>query len=508
MARILAVSGVVLAVGLVAGCSGGGGGGDGAVAGGGNTCLSATAKATDVLASGTVSRAESMQAASGAEASGLQPRVLLAVRTSRVALGDVSQARLAAEKPLLAQVGVPRKVGLARDVAATASVAATQAQLQWQATASGGQVAAISISTGQAKAVRLGVLVQSLPAQATLRIYAQGSTTAYTVKAQDVLDTLQRNRDAGDSTDAGRTYWTPVVDGAEATLEIELPASVSTASVAIAIPRLSHLFSPAQADDAIVARAAGSCEVDVACNSSYASESNSVALMLFTGSDGRSYQCSGTLLNDTRGSGIPYFLSANHCVSTQAEASTVQTSWFYRAAACGGAGVNAGAQTLFGGATLLYANANTDTSFMRLLGNPPAGAVFAGWSVNPAALGSAVATLHHPDGDVQKISTGSIDSFQSCTPSSSNALFVNCSPSNQASSNFINAKFTSGATEEGSSGGPLFETVGGSRYLVGQLFGGNSSCSVPNGSNVYGRFDVAYTAALSRWLTAAAGTCP
>nr|WP_315231219.1 trypsin-like peptidase domain-containing protein [uncultured Albidiferax sp.] len=506
MARILAVSGVVLAVGLVVGCSGGGGGG-GTATSGGTTCLSPTAKATDVLSSGTVSRAESMQAASGAEASALQPRLLLAVRTSRVALADVSQARLAAEKPLLTQVGVPRKIGLARDVAATASVAATQAQLQWQATASGGQVAAISISTGQAKAVRLGVLVRSLPAQATLRIYAQGSTTAYTVQAQDVLDTLQRNRDAGDSSDAARMYWTPVVDGAEATLEIELPAAVSTAGVEIAIPRLSHLFMTPLADGTNVAKAAGSCEVDAVCNTSYTSESNSVARMSFV-EDGASFVCTGTLLNDTRGSGIPYFLGANHCISTQAAASTLQTWWFYRATSCGSGVMNAGARSLPGGATLLYQSETTDTSFMRLLGTPPAGAVFSGWSVNPATVGSVAASLHHPDGDLQKVSTGSITSFLSCTLLSASTLNFSCTNSTQAGGNFINAKFTSGATEEGSSGAPLFETVGTGHYLVGQLYGGNSSCSNLSGSNAYGRFDVAYTAALSRWLTAAAGTCP
>jgi lysyl endopeptidase len=37
---------------------------------------------------------------------------------------------------------------------------------------------------------------------------------------------------------------------------------------------------------------------------------------------------------------------------------------------------------------------------------------------------------------------------------------------------------------------------------VGQLFGGDSSCTNTTGSNVYGRFDQAYSAALSTWLGA------
>ena len=506
MARMAAVGGWVWVASLVAGCSGGGGGGDSTVVTSGSSCVVAAAKSATEAVPGTVIRAESLPVATGAGTSPLQPRPAQAVQASTISLGDVSQARLAAEKPLLSQIGVPSKVGFARDVAPTASVAGTLALLQWQATASGGKVAAISIGTGQAKGVRLGVLVRSLPAQATLRVYAQGSRTAYTIAAQQVLDTLQRNRDAGDTSDAARTYWTPLVEGAEATLEIELPAAVGTAGVEIAIPRLSHLFRfPAK--DAVAAKAnvAGSCEVDVACNTSYTKESNSVALMDFV-AGGISYTCTGTLLNDTSGSGTPYFLGANHCISTQAEASTLQTWWFYRAASCGSGNLNNSVQPRIGGATLLYASQDTDTSFMRLADTPPTGAVFAGWSVVAPTVGSAVATLHHPESDVQKISTGGIDSFQKCTVI--DAGNISCSTSTQAASNFLNAKFTSGATEEGSSGAPLFETVGSSHYVVGQLYGGNSSCTNLSGSNAYGRLDLAYTAALSKWLAPAAVACP
>ncbi|MBP6560227.1 MAG: hypothetical protein KA212_08050, partial [Burkholderiaceae bacterium] len=50
----------------------------------------------------------------------------------------------------------------------------------------------------------------------------------------------------------------------------------------------------------------------------------------------------------------------------------------------------------------------------------------------------------------------------------------------------------------------------GGRYLVGQLTGGTSSCTMGTGVDYYGRFDVAYAAALGQWLGAApaTGTCP
>ncbi|MEO6855565.1 MAG: hypothetical protein ABI410_17895, partial [Rhodoferax sp.] len=232
--------GLVAVAGLLASCGGGSDGGSPAVCAAVTTTTAKSAAAN--LLSGTGAQAESMRQTAGSTASPLQPRPALQVLARAIALGDVAQAKVAAVKPLVAQTGVPQQIGLPRDVAATGTLASTAALLQWQATAAGGKVAAISIQSGLAVGLRLGVLVKSLPASATLRVYAPGAATAYTIPAQDVLDTLARNRAAGDTSDAGRTYWAPEVEGTAATLEIELPAQVSTAGVEIAIPHISHLF--------------------------------------------------------------------------------------------------------------------------------------------------------------------------------------------------------------------------------------------------------------------------
>ena len=101
--------------------------------------------------------------------------------------------------------------------------------------------------------------------------------------------------------------------------------------------------------------------------------------MSFVDTDGYSYLCTGTLLNDMASSGTPYFLSAQHCISQQTVASTLQTYWFYRSTSCNSSVLNAGNVTLTGGATLLYSSVNTDTSFMRLSNTPPAGATYRTW---------------------------------------------------------------------------------------------------------------------------------
>ena len=164
--------------------------------------------------------------------------------------------------------------------------------------------------------------------------------------------------------------------------------------------------------------------------------------------------------------------------------------------------VNPSYRTTYGGATLLYASTLSDTSFMRLNDTPPAGARYAGWSSVTPAIGTAVTALHHPSGDLEKISLGSLDGFFSCGSSDPVTDTFSCSSSTQSAGNFLNIVFTSGITEGGSSGSGIFKTVSGSNYLVGQLYGGTSSCTNLSGSNRYGRFDVAYRAGLSNWLDA------
>ncbi len=425
-------------------------------------------------------------------------RQLLAPRARQVALAKVTSAKMAAETIPSGLRGAPLKVGFARSLPDTA------ATLDWQTLADGRRAASISITSPSAKAVRLGLLVRSLPADATVRVYAQNATTAFELPASEILQALKNNAAAGASGDAARTYWTPAVGGAEVTLEVALPAGVDTAQVDIAVPQLSHLFLLPKYDGTTSAEVtakigeAGSCEIDAACDSAYQAESNAVARIIFV-DRGTAYQCTGTLLNDNLNSGTPYLLTANHCISTQAAASTLQSYWFYRAPSCGAGTLSASSTTRTGGAALLYASATTDTSFLRLNTAPPAGAVFAGWSVNAPPLTAAVGTLHHPEGDLLKLSTGTVKSYQNCTPSASG---MTCTTTQQSNSNFLDTLFTNGSTEEGSSGAALFRTIGSTRYVVGQLYGGDSSCSVRAGSNIYGRFDAAYNTSLKQWLAA------
>ena len=436
------------------------------------------------------------------------PQVPTAQRRAVAGGGRVALEALVPVGPLRApRAGEPRRTGYGRDVPHTDTPAKTAAQLAWRPLAGGGLAGQITFTSPKALGVRLGLLVRRLPAEATLRFYALSSPATLEVPAREVLAVLERNRAAGDGSAAGGLYWSPQVDGDSITMEVELPAGVPGGAVAVAVPRVWHLcrepLATAGPDRPLALGESAACEADVSCHP-WSAESNAVARMSFVGSDGGSYWCSGTLLNDRASSGTPYFLTANHCISRQAVASTLETNWFFRSSACNSGTLQPGTRTLRGGATLLWASAATDTAFLRLAGTPPPGVTYAAWSPETVALGTDVAGLHHPRGDLQKISLGSVTAYGACRITDGSGNF-SCSQAAQSTGEFLNVRNTLGTTEGGSSGSALFRSIGASRYVVGQLYGGNSSCSDVAGSNYYGRFDVAYNAALHQWLDGSAG---
>ena len=450
-------------------------------------------------------RVESLTLPADGSASPLKPRrTSISPPPNSISIGAVSNEKKTTETDVDSRPGTPRKIGFGRDVPQLGNITDTATRLKWQNTPQGGKIAAINITSPQATGIRLGILVRRLPTEVTFRFYSLGAEVAYEIAGKEIMETIQRNLDAGDSSDAARTYWSPHIEGEEATMEIELPLGISPDTLEIAIPNVSHFFfgTLRAAPGVKVSKIgqAASCEIDVSCYSEWSPESKSTAKIIFVDS-GSSYQCSGTLLNDAASSGTPYFLTANHCITNQTLASTLQSFWFYRSPACNSVTLNSEFQTRTGGATLLYGSEATDTSFMQLSSPPPAGAIHAGWSPNAPELYAYVAGIHHPQGDLQKISFGRFQSFQDCTATDPNTDNYECTFANISNGKFLDIAYTSGITEGGSSGAGLFEIIGNVHYLIGQLRGGNANC-YGSGTDEYGRFDVAYSAALHQWLNA------
>lgn len=424
-----------------------------------------------------------------------------------VSLGAAVQTRfvvlpeLEAEKTVDSDNGPAQQIGTQRAVAATSTVGQTQAALQWSTLANGQQVAAINIQSTGAYGLRAGVLVDSLPDGAQLRVYSQEHPNAIVERSgAEVNALLAQNRKAGETGAAANTWWTPDVGAGDTTLEVVLPAGTGADALRISIPVVSHIYQnlslPTEAElaDAAKADTSASCNLDATCTNNYQTERNAVARMVFTRSDGKSYLCTGTLLNNTKGDFAPYFLTGNHCISTQSSASSMQTSWFYRSSSCNSGVPGANAALRSAGATLLYATSNTDSALLKLNEMPPVGVTLAGWDARTAGqVGDAVYGLHHPGGNLLKYSVGAVVGYMNCTAGSGTSITCSTGDSN---SGFYSVRWSQGTTEGGSSGSSLFRNG----RVVGNLYGGGASCLAPNASDYYGRFDKVFSDRIWSWL--------
>ena len=418
-----------------------------------------------------------------------------AVKTTYVVLPAIDTSKIEQDGYLKAstQIGTPRVV------AATATVAKMQQALQWNTLADGRLVAAINIESTGAYGLRAGVAVERLPDNAVLRVYSQEHPNAVVeTRGEQVNALLARNQQTGVTGAAAATWWTPEIGTGNATLEVVLPAGTRADALRIAIPTVSHVYQnlalPTADELAAVTKAgSGSCNLDASCTSDYQVESNAVARMLYTREDGKSYLCTGTLVNNVKGDYTPYFMTANHCISSQTSASSLQTAWFYRSSSCNSGVPGSNTATRYGGANLLYATADTDSSFLQLNEMPPAGVTLAGWDARVTTTsGAAVYGLHQPLGDLLKYSVGSVSGFLNCSASGIDVL---CTVGN-SNSNFYDVTWSQGVTEGGSSGSGLFKDG----RLIGTLFGGSSSCTVRGGTDTYGRFDAVFNNQLWKWL--------
>ncbi|MCW5580090.1 MAG: hypothetical protein KIS72_01940 [Luteimonas sp.] len=398
-----------------------------------------------------------------------------AAAVARVRYGEMSARRiLKLQQDNDARVGKPLQIGIARDAAKEGASGSVPA-LHWITQADGSHAARIEFASPLAYGIRAGLRIEGLPPAAELRF--SGS-----LRPDAVVAMLHGSQLRG-LVDADGLFWTPGTDGEKQSMELWLPPGAAPAGVKVEAPRLSHLMTNAIEDFKILEKIgeSGSCNIDVACRvgtlgQPFADASAAVARMTFV-SNGSTYLCTGTLLNDTDSSSqIPWFHTADHCISSQALASTLNTYWKYDATACASGAV--GSYVLLnGGADYLYSSTDTDGALLRLRDNAPAGAHFAGWDAAALPESTAVTAIHHPAGDLKKVSFGQ-------------HLPARSDDDNHA------VGWLQGTTEGGSSGSGLFTSDASGYYLRGGLYGGYASCSnsgsLSNTNNVdwYSRFDV------------------
>lgn len=300
--------------------------------------------------------------------------------------------------------------------------------------------------------------------------------------------------------------WTPSVAGPAIFLEIH--SSQPAARHRFEIDAVGERFDLDQAGrplarTPVVNGEDTSCLIDSPCVgagtlSTIAQYRAAVAHIVFT-KDGGEYICSASLLNDRDDSGfIPYLLTANHCFSSQASASSIEAYWDYHAASCGGNVPNLGTLPRSNGSQLLASSSSSDFTFVKLNATVPAGPngrIFLGWDSSPVPDNSLVYGLHYPLGEPQSYTRSRVDR----TPASV------CSGA--PTSRYIYVNTLDGATFGGSSGSPI--TYAG-LAVVGQLLGGcvtqgSSTCDPgPADYDVFGAFSETFDD-IDQWINVTGG---
>lgn len=291
--------------------------------------------------------------------------------------------------------------------------------------------------------------------------------------------------------------WTAVINSETVIAEVRVSAA-SKDQVRLQLAEVNHGYRNFSKATRTGFGAAGLCETDVVCpaNASYLTEARSLARITINGNT----LCSGQLVNNVRQDNTPLFLTANHCGITAKNAGSVVFYWNYQNSVCGGNGTEPVFQTQ-SGSKWIAGDVTSDFTLIKAAQTPNASfnLYLAGWNAGstPPQSGSIV---HHPLGDVTKISTystaaTSVDNVGLCD-GDIDASTGKCDGTTRKI-NVWQVTYSQGVTEGGSSGSALYDQ---NHQLVGQLSGGKSACvaAVSNGQpDIYGRTNAAWTASSS-----------
>lgn len=292
--------------------------------------------------------------------------------------------------------------------------------------------------------------------------------------------THNNNRDNG-------LFATSIVPGDVITFEYYEPAAV-LGQGRIHINRLDYGFDDGQLPNKNFG-SSESCNINVNCSQgdNWQDEKRGVARISIRTTTGAGW-CSGSLINNTDLDARALFLSAWHCHDGGSGMLYNQWVFYFNFESVGCAnGSDPGSQSITG-CSVLTDNEAGDMLLLELNATVPSSynPFYNGWNRSNTPNSNPVTGIHHPAGDIKKISVAD-DGYYS----NSNALTFTGGSEDLVipAGNLWGCIWTEGTTEGGSSGSPLFDSNG---YILGQLTGGSSSCSTPDGNNWYGKISVSW----------------
>lgn len=374
--------------------------------------------------------------------------------------------------------GTPKRVGVTRDI--PGGPVSPSKLGTWHDLPGGGALWLFRLEAADAKAIRIHFSKFDLEVGAEVRLGG-------------ILEGVDTYAGKGPNDDAA--FWAAPTPGDVAYVEYYHPGG--RRDVQLEIDVISHFyrdpgFLPPAAQPNVPGEDEGllACHQSVMCHEVDVAARDAVGLMFYDGG----FTCTGALLNDADTNTFAgYFLTANHCISTQSSANSLTVYWFYQQNSCGSSVPSLGLRPKSIGAKLLANSSSSDFSFLRFNNDPEDGQTFAAWTTAiPASSGAVVQGIHHPGGSWKRYALGSTTTASPICGGLPTSRFIY----NDWTPNM-------GVTEGGSSGSPLFNS---NFEVVGQLYGvcyfNTPGCNNPSEyNNVYGRFSQSYTS-FSSYLSA------
>ncbi|MDP2338740.1 MAG: trypsin-like peptidase domain-containing protein [Bacteroidota bacterium] len=263
------------------------------------------------------------------------------------------------------------------------------------------------------------------------------------------------------------------VSGDELMVQYEEPVK-SISRGEFRIIKVSHDFIGITAKDHRPLGISGSCNVNINCDAANGSEDNrdAVCRIIIEGTE----ICTGTLMNNTYLDGIPYVLTAYHCINSEIQAQSSVFLFNYESPYC--ASIDADVSRSLSGSALKASFDSLDFALVRLNTIPPYNyrTYLAGWNRKNVAPTTSM-SIHHPLGDIKKVA---IDQDAAVT--------ANFNGSYRSNGFWKINRWEKGVTESGSSGGPLFDQ---NKQLVGTLTGGSATCTLPT-NDYFEKFALAW----------------
>ncbi|OJU46498.1 MAG: hypothetical protein BGN96_06460 [Bacteroidales bacterium 45-6] len=354
-------------------------------------------------------------------------------------------------------------------------------------------VCQLSIKSPDAQGIILYYEKFEIPAGGKLYLY-NGSKT-------QVLGAYTSQTHSG-----GGRFSTEIVYGDSLTLEYVHPNG--QAKPEIVISKVGYCYNLAETisyrNSLLRASSSSNCYVDVNCSpegDNWQQQKKGVAKLIVPIGN-LAYLCSGSLVNNVYQDHTPYFLSAHHCFEENgqtADFSTMQFYFHYEATTCGTGTLSSNMKTMIGADMLVDSPiiGGSDGALLRLKTAIPADydVFYNGWDTSTTPPTSGVA-IHHPSGDIKKISTYKTEPTTITFVDDGNASATDAHWQVVYTSTPNGFSVTAG----GSSGSPLFNQDG---RIVGTLTGGESFCTSPTAPDYYGKFYYHWNKATdpNRWMS-------